>query len=136
MITSTSAASAIKTAMSNTRSRLAAITINKLEAIVPGNNTATIARLRRLNTKSSELRRVGKRSLHDRLFPRKRPLIARIQEFRALKYWVEYDNGSIRDYRDSHLVATDNYVPQDATHPCLCCTEYGVRSYLVRLRWD
>jgi len=87
MITA-NAAGVIKAAMSKTRSRLAAITLNKLEAVIPGNRAATMARLRRLNAKSTDLRRVGKRSLHDRLLPRKRPLIARIQEFRALKNWL------------------------------------------------
>lgn len=121
MITA-NAAGAIKAAMSSTRSRIAAITMNRLEAMAPG-RAATMARLRRLNAKTTDNhRRVGQRTLQERLLPRRRPLIARVQEFRALKYWTESNYGSLP--REYGLFATE-LSSQDTTQPCECCTEYG-----------
>jgi hypothetical protein len=96
--------------------------MNKLEAIVPG--AATMARLRRLNAKTTDIRRVGKRSLQERLMPRQRPLIFRVQEFRALKYWTDRNYGNFSTRGDCRFVSSD-FSSQDSTLPCECCTEYG-----------
>jgi hypothetical protein len=86
-----------------------------------------MAKLRRLNAKATDIRRVGKRSLQERLMPRRRPLIARAQEFRALKYWTDFNYRNLSMSRDSDLPSPD-FSSQDLTQPCECCTEYGVKA--------
>jgi hypothetical protein len=86
-----------------------------------------MAKLRRLNAKTTDIRRVGKRSLQERLMPRRRPLIVRAQEFRALKYWTDFNYRNLSMSTDSDLSSSD-FSSQDSTQSCECCTEYGDRA--------